>query len=400
MKPRFAYGYIVVLAAFFIMVIIWGTFYSFGVFFEPLLSEFNWTRATLSGAFSLAILTSGLASILMGRLTDRWGPRAVMVAGGLFLSSGYWLMSQVIAVWHFYLIYGVILAIGVGCAYTPLVATVSKWFTGKKGMMNGLVVAGISVGLMLIPPLARWLISIYDWRTSYSIIAIMALVVISVSALFLKKGPAQISPVAEGDHIGPDRIDNIFSLKMAMRTGQFWLVAASYFCLGIAEMSINVHIVPYALDLGISAANAANILAVIGGVSIAGRVLMGIASDKIGSKPSLIVSSILIAGPLFFLVSADQLWMLFLFAAFYAFGYSGESTLMAPLLADLFGLASLGAIVGIIYFCFMMGAAIGPVLTGYMFDVTGGYQPAFALCALINLVPIALLALLKPPRTV
>ena len=111
-RPKYFYGYIVVLAAFLITVTMWGTLYSFGVFFKPLLTEFGWTRAETSGAYSLFIVLHGLVYIVTGRLNDRLGPRIVMIACGFFLGLGYLLLSQISTIWHLYLVYGVIIAIG------------------------------------------------------------------------------------------------------------------------------------------------------------------------------------------------------------------------------------------------------------------------------------------------
>lgn len=157
---KFFYGYIIVMLATIIMVASWGTFYSFGVFFKPVLLEFGWTRAITSGAYSLAFLLSGFFSIFVGRLSDRFGPRIVVLACGLLLCSGYLLMSQASSTWQLYLAYGIV-GVGLSGAYVPSISAVSRWFVKRRGLMTGIVMAGIGIGTMIMPPLANLLITSY-----------------------------------------------------------------------------------------------------------------------------------------------------------------------------------------------------------------------------------------------
>ena len=145
-KVRFFYGYIVVVAAFCIMVVMWGTFHAFGIFFNPVLAEFGWTRAMTSGAFSLSLLVSGFSAIFMGRLTDRIGPRLVLALCGFLLGLGYLLISRVSAFWQLYLLYGVIIGIAMGGSWVPLMSTVARWFVARRSMMTGVVLAGLGTG--------------------------------------------------------------------------------------------------------------------------------------------------------------------------------------------------------------------------------------------------------------
>ena len=152
-KPSFYYGYIIVALAFLIHVILGGTMYTFGVFFKPLASEFGWTRAATSGAFSLFMVLHGFFYIVTGRLNDTFGPRIVVSGCGLFMWLGYLLMSQTSTIWQLYLFYGVIIAVGMGSGYVPLISTLIRWFVNnkKRGLMIGIAVAGIGVGTMIMP---------------------------------------------------------------------------------------------------------------------------------------------------------------------------------------------------------------------------------------------------------
>jgi len=157
-----------------------------------------------------------------------------------------------------------------------------------------------------------------------------------------------------------------------------------------------VHIVPHAIELGIPAASAANILAIIGGVGIAGKTIMGAATDRIGTRMGIIIGFILVFATLVWLVVIRELWMLYLFAALFAFGYATMVALMSPIIAELFGLSSVGILLGIVNFAATIGCAIGPVLAGWLFDINGSYQLAFLLSAAVGLIGLIITLFIRP----
>ncbi len=389
-----------VVAALLVMMIATGALYSFGVFFKPVLTEFGWTRAATSGAYSLCILILGSLGIVMGRLNDRFGPRIVVTAGGLLLGSGYILMSQISAIWQLYLFYGILAGIGLSGVYVPPISTVARWFIKRRGLMTGIAMAGIGIGTMIMPPIANWLISSYGWRTSYTVIGITILVLLILVAQFLRRDPGRMGLVpygkGKGEQAGLNSGAEEFSLQRATRTRQLWTICAMFLCYGVCVQTIIVHIVPYATDIGISAASAANILATIGGTSIAGRIIMGSAADRIGTKPTIIICFILISITFLWLLAAKELWILYLFAIVFGFGYGGLTSLISPTVAELFGMSSHGVILGAVFFGWSIGEAIGPVLAGRIFDITGSYQPAFWVCAALSIIAIILALFLRP----
>jgi MFS family permease len=402
-EPRFSYGYIVVVAAFFIMVAMWGTYYAFGIFFKPVLSEFGWTRAITSGAFSLSMILHGLLGIVTGGLTDRFGPRVVMTLCGFLLGLGYLLMSQTSTIWQLYLFYGVIVGTGMGGAFVPLTSTVARWFVKRRSMMTGIALTGIGIGSLIAPPVAHRLVSMYDWRLSYVILGSMVFLIVVVSAQFLRRDLTQMGQLPYGENERGEQGVNLggkaFSLIEAVTTRQFWLVSGMLFCFGFCMFTITVHIVPHITELGISAASAASVLATAGGMSIIGNFILGSAADRIGNRQVFIIGFILMATALFWLVPAAEAWMLYLFAVVFGFAHGGMGASESPLVAGLFGLSSHGLIFGFVGLGFTIGAAIGPFLAGHFFDITDSYQVAFLVCAAMSIVGLILTALLKPMRT-
>ncbi len=398
-KPGFFYGYVIVAVAFIIMLAIYGINYSFGIFFKPILAEFGWTRATTAGAFSLAWIVTGLVSIFLGALNDRLGPRVVLSLCGFFSGLGYFLMSQISSLWQLYIFYGVIIGAGIS-AFIPMVSTVARWFVRRRSMMTGIVAAGIGMGALIVPPLANLLIAQYQWRTSYMILGIVVIVVVIVCSQFLKRDPAQTGQVPYGANEAIETRLNIdvapYSLKQAIATRQFWMVLAMLFCSGFCLYAIQVHLAPHVTDMGVSALSAATILGVAGGASIVGRAVLGSIGDKIGNRQAYLMGYVLIVIALAWLIPSRELWSFYLFAVIFGLAYGNCDTQQSPLIAALFGLTSHGLIFGVLSIGYSLGAALGPFVTGYLYDTTGNYLIAFILCAIIGIAGIALSALLRP----
>ncbi len=401
-KSRFFYGYVVVAVIFLILVIIGGAHYSFGVFFKPLAGEFGWSRAMTSGAFSLYIVLSGFLWMISGRLNDRFGPRIVMTGTLLFLGLGYLLMSRISVIWHLYLFYGVIIAVGMSAAFVPMASTVARWFVKNRGLMTGIAISGVGAGTMVMPPLASWLIASYGWRISYIILAVVVWVVLMAIAQLLKRDPSQIGKLPYGYHEirteGPSLGEEGFSTKEAIFTRQFWLLGIISLLFGVFLQGVMVHIVLHAIDTGIPPTMAATVLTAVGGLGIAGRIIMGSAGDRIGNRTVLIICYAIITVALAWLLVVKELWMFYIFAGVFGFAYGGLGAVLSPLVADLFGLRSHGAILGITGFANQIGGAIGPVMAGAVFDTTGSYYIAFLIFMACGLVNVILSLFLAPVR--
>ena len=155
-ESNFYYGYIIIIISSLMMAIVWGTHFAFGVFFKEFVEEFGWTRAVTSVPFSLAFITSGLMSVFMGGLTDRIGPRKVIILSGFVLGLGFFLMSRVTNAWQLFLFYGVIIGIGLSGTFVPLASTGARWFFKRRNVMTGIIVSGSGLGQLLMPLLSGW----------------------------------------------------------------------------------------------------------------------------------------------------------------------------------------------------------------------------------------------------
>jgi MFS family permease len=397
------YGYIIVALIFIFQVVLFGSIATSGVFFKPLINEFGWSRALLSGAFSFSRIISGLSGIIMGGLNDRLGPRVVVTICGILVGAGFLLMSSTNTVWKLYLFYVVILGIGMGGVNVPQMSTIARWFTQRRNLMTGIAFMGGSLGGLIMPPAANWLISMTGWRISYIVLGAIALIIIVSGAQFLRGDPHQVGQLPYGENkrsevreYEPNLIIKVFSLKEAIYTRQFWIVIIMSFCNQFCLQTIMVHIVPHATDLGISAAAAANILAVLSAGLLTGCFVVGISADRIGTRKAFIISFIPLLAVLLLLLPITEAWTIGLLAFVMACGSGGAATLVSTMFAEMFGMRSHGLILGFGSLMGALGGAFGPFIAGYIFDTSGNYHRAFLLCGALVVVSLAAATLLRP----
>ncbi|MHB8763103.1 MAG: MFS transporter [Deferrisomatales bacterium] len=398
------YGYVIAAACFSIQGVGIGCYLSFGVFFKPILAEFGWSRATLSGAQSAAFLLMGILGILVGRLNDRVGPRRVMVGAALFFGGAYLLMARLGSVWQLYLFYGLLFGVGLSAVDVIPLTTIARWFERRRGVMTGIVKVGTGAGQMTIPLAASLLIAGYGWRTTYAVMGVAAMVALIGLGLLLRRDPGQHDAAVRaraGAAAAPAAPADLgLTADEAFRTRQFWTLCGVTFATVYCLLTVMVHIVPHARDFTASATAAAGVLSVIGGVSMAGRLATGLYIDRVGSRRTMLLSFLLLTSSLAWLQAAREPWMLYGFALVYGLGHGAFFTSLSPLVAELFGVRAHGALFGMVSFWGNLGGALGPLLAGYLFDLTGAYRGAFGVCVGMSLAALALLATLRPiPRS-
>jgi len=393
---RLHYGWVVALVGACILVANALLVYTFGVFLTPLTLEFGWERGALSGAFSLTVLIVGGLGILAGGLSDKYGARIVVTLGGLFLGTGFSLMSQINSLWQVYLILGLFVGVGGSFSFVPVLATIPRWFAKRVGTAMGITMAGFGLGGVISPVLAQWLISSYGWRQSFIILGLITFIIVIPLAQLIKYSPQRIGlkPYGEGG-TAEDRqplasATEELSFIQAIKTSRFWIFGLILFCFFYCEESIIVHIVPHAGDIEITAIIAASILSFIAGISIIGRLGIGFISDRIGSRLALTACLSLITVALIWLLFVGEIWMFYVFAVVFGLAYGGFVSLLTVVAAELFGLKSLGTMLGGLFFVGLIGGAIGAPLSGSIFDITGSYRIAFLICVVICTVAVIL----------
>ena len=394
-RPTFFYGYVIAASCFGIQAIGIGTYVSFGVFFMPILADFDWSRATLSGAQSLALLVMGSLGILVGRLNDSYGPRVMMTVTGFFFGLGLLFMSGLNTVWQLYIFYGIVFGIGMSSIDVISNTTTARWFVQRRGIMTGIMKVGTGAGQLVMPLVASALIASSGWRTSYIVIGATVMVLLISIGQLLRRDPASVGLLPDGNKgfqiARPDLAETGFYLRKALHMRQFQTICLANLAVLFCLITIMVHIVPHAMDVGLSSTTAVGILSTIGGISMVGRFVTGIVIDRIGSRHAMIICFVLLISTLLWMQVAREVWMLYLFAVVYGFAHGGLFTVISPIVAEYFGIRSHGVLFGIIAFSGTVGGAVGSVLAGRIFDITGSYNLAFWMCTALGAVGLGLI---------
>jgi len=243
----------------------------------------------------------------------------------------------------------------------------------------------MGLGTMIAPPIASRLIALWQWRSSYLVIAAITLVVMVGASQFLKDPPKRLRSEGNGEPGASsiDQRDEGLTLRRAVRTREFALVCILYFSFLFCLIATLVHIVIDATGQGIPASGAALTLSIIGGACVVGMNVMGNVADHLGNKTALCASYALMGLSFVWLTLSDSIWCFYLFSAAFGFSYGGMQVLFSPLVAELFGIRSHGVILATGALVGSIGAALGPMVAGYVFDKLGSYTVAFAICALI-----------------
>jgi len=400
------YGWIIAAAGFLLSFFGIGARYSFGVFLKSIETEFSMTRTAASGIFSIYMLLCVFFAILGGWAIDKQGPRKIGLIMGTMTGLSLLLTSKVSASWQLLITYSLFLSLGTGAIYGVVNTTTSRWFVKKRGFVIGITSSGGSFGAIILAPFATYLISTFNWRTAFIGVGVISWVVMIFASVWLKKDPRDMNifpdgAVTEGTkHAGEKTTaqnpTQNFTAAQAFRMKEFWLLGLSWLFLSKSIHMIYVHVVPFAVDSGITPLDAAFILSVLGVASILGRLVLGRLSDTIGRKALGVTCGLLHTATLLWLMQSDQLWMMVVFAVIFGLLWGGSGTIITSLVGDIFGTSNLGLIMGLITAGWALGAAIGPAVGGYIFDACGSYHIAFGAGAAALLISACFIACIKP----
>ncbi|MBI4317268.1 MAG: MFS transporter [Chloroflexi bacterium] len=392
---NFHYGWVIVFVSFTVLFIGTGTRNTFGIYFKPMITEFGWDRASAALAVSISQLVYGIAQPLVGKAVDQFGTRRVVIVSTLAAGIGTALIATTSELWQLYLTFGILAAIGSGgTAFTTFAVLVSGWFSKRRGLALGLSQAGFPAAQVLLIPVSMYLIITFNWRISYVVLAAMYVAVaLPLTILFLKADPAEMNlrPYGADDTLsapdaaksaGARRPEKRATLTGAMKTASFWQLAFGFFVCGFSVSMVTTHLVTFASDVGISEVDAANALALMGGLNVFGTMLVGGLTDRLGKKNPLAFIYFTRGISFLILLSTTNASTLYLFTVVFGFAYLATVPPTSGLSADLYGRASMGTIFGTISLSHQIGGALGAYLAGAFFDASGTYYYAYVLGAI------------------
>lgn len=383
--------------------------YGFTIFFLPITNELGLSRAATSLVFSLARAEGAIEGPLAGYVIDRYGPRPMMLAGIILSGLGYMLLATVDSYAAFLIVYlGVIsLAFSAGFMHSPMVLA-NSWFIRRRAMAMTLISSAIGVGGTLITPILAFTVAQWGWRYG-AFVAGVGLIVTGIPvALYVKRSPESMGLVPDGVPVDAPRQKNSetnaqpdaereFSLKQAMRTAAFWkLILATTTRVGVFN-SITVHFVPIMVWRGASEAKAAALLATLALMSLPSHLFVGWIADRV-NKPRLMAACMSIgAGAVAILAYGDGEWALWSFTILFTFVEALFPVSWATV-GDYFGRKHFATIRGSMSFFYLWGPALGPVITGYVYDRHQSYAPLMNAYIAIALVAGLLYASLRQPK--
>ena len=379
-----------------------GVVYGMSAFFNPIVEQFRWSYLVISLAASLLAVELGILAPIAGFLTDRFGPRKVIFCSTLLSGAGLFLLSRINSLLVFYIAFG-ILSIGLsGFGQVVTTTAVANWFDKKIGRATGFSIAGYGAGGILMP-LIVWLIAHCGWRMSFAILGIATCLILFPTSLLLRHKPEQYGTFPDGEISDPpettqNETETIYSGEVAftaihaLKTKTFWLLG---FALTIQLMVFNamiVHIMPYLASMGLPRDRAALVAMFIPLSSIVGRLSFGWLGDLFDKRYLLVMCLLFEMIGLVFLSYAEVLWHLITFLAFFGPALGGAVALRSIILREHFGRRSLGSIQGLITALMTIGAIVGPVYAGWVFDVRGGYQMVWLtfIGAILAAIPVIL----------
>jgi MFS family permease len=341
----------------------------------------------VSLVFSLAGFVYFGLGMVSGPLADRWGSRRLAIVGMVLTGLGLALASMARSLAEVYTAYGLGVGLGLGCAYVPALGAVQRWFSRRRGFASGLAVSGIGFGTLVVPPLASVLIGLVGWRGAYLALGALAAVVGVGMALLIENDPRDRGLGPDGDAPAPGTASarpSGASVGEAVRSGRFIGLYAACLSCSFGLFVPFVHLMPYALDHGVSEAAAVVVLGMIGGGSTVGRFLLGGLADRMGRRLALISTFVGMALALLVWAVASDLWLLAAFALVYGVFYGGFVAVLPALVMDDFGGRNVSSIIGILYTSVAFGTLIGPSAAGFAFDVSHSYLVPILASAGVN----------------
>lgn len=402
MKGLF-YGWKLVIVTIVILFVAYGIRGSFGLFIRPLCSEFSSSRGAFSFAFTLSLITYGVSSPLIGRLTDKFSPRLSVSIGGALIGLSMFLLSTATSLRQFYIYYGIIFGIGLSGIWPSCTSTINRFFVRKRGLANGIASSGISLGYFMTLG-AAYSVEFLGWRQTFVVMGFLSFLCVTLlGGIFMRRDPESMGLLPDGEAVALNAPLNGRSSALrglapveAIKKAEFWLVAALFSFTVAATYMLIIYLVPFVEDMGLGRrSEAAAALSLLGLISIVGRLGGGWLADRVGKLKTLTVSSVTVIVSLISLIFVRDIRALYLIIVLFSFGYGIYPPLIGPLVADYCGRKNLSTIYGMINIFIALAEGLGPLFAGVVYDLTKSYFFTFLSGVLLEALALGVIFILQ-----
>lgn len=387
------YRWVIVAAGGLLGCVAAGAMFSLPVFLRPMAEQTGWSVTGISTAMTIGFLAMAVASMAWGNLSDRIGPRPVVLTGSIVLATSLGLASRAGSLVEFQLLFGLLVGGATAAIFAPMMACVTGWFETRRGLAVSLVSAGMGMAPLTMAPLAAWLVGTHDWRDAMAIIAGIAALLMIPAALFVRRPPTveTATPDMTVRPAGPQ-----MSVAGAVRSPQFLtLMLANFFCCATHSGPI-FHTVSYAVTCGIPMAAAVSIYSVEGFAGLFGRIGFGLAGDRFGAQRVLVMGLLAQSFGVLAYAAVGELGGFYAVAVLVGFIYAGTMPLYAVIIRENFPMSMMGTIIGGTAMAGSLGMSTGPVLGGLIYDNFGTYAPMYLASWGLGLAATLVLATFRP----
>ncbi len=346
-----------------------GGMFSLPVFLQPIARETGWSVTGVSSAMTIGFLAMAFTSMIWGTLSDRFGPLPVVLTGSIVLPASLALASHASSLLSFQIMFGLMVGGSISAIFAPMMACVTGWFDTHRSLAVSLVSAGMGMAPLIMSPLAAWLVSNHDWRTSMQIVAAVVAAIMIPVALLVRRPPAVEQSVPAGDDAPPAEM----SLAQALRSPQFIILLATNFLCCATHSGPIIHTVSYAVTCGIPMMAAVTIYSVEGLAGMGGRIAFGLLGDRFGAKRVLVAGLLAQAFGALGYVFVRELSAFYAVAALFGFIYAGTMPLYSVLARENFPMRMMGTVIGGSAMAGSLGMATGPVAGGLIYDTFASY---------------------------
>ncbi|MDP6632687.1 MAG: MFS transporter [Dehalococcoidales bacterium] len=410
-KPRYFYGWNIVIASFLSHLSYAEHFSSMlGFFFKPLQTEFGWSRSAIAAVQTVARVTEALTSPIVGPIVDRHGPRVLMPIGAVIVGLAMLAVTQIEAVWHFYLLRGVLVAVGFALMGNLVSGVaINNWFIQKRGRALAIARLGNNLSNIIFVPVTVFVIAASGWRTMFVIFAVVTwLVVLIPSTILMRRRPEDMGLLPDG--IDPGKADQesfstritpqlepVWTRREVLKTGSFWLLTIALGINSMAFQGINISLAPYIQDLGYAETVLASVMTFRAIFQAASLPIMGFLAERAHLTTVRVIPFVIQGIAVYLLLSAENPFYLWVAVSLYGFGISGITIIQEVIWANYFGRLSLGMVRSLAFLtAFTLGAA-GPIAMNAVFDILGSYHPAFMVIIGLFIVSALIMTVVRPP---